>query len=73
MGDVAKAFVVRGIISCGHNFSSKDIALGENITKYGEVIGRVTKKFVRGHMPAFIILKDIESLLGRGNLGIGEV
>jgi altronate dehydratase small subunit len=48
MGDVAKAFVVRGIISCGHNFSSKDIALGENFMKYGEVIGRATKKIHAG-------------------------
>ena len=43
----------------------KDIALGENILKYGEVIGRATKD-IRAGTHAHI--HNIESLRGRGDL-----
>ncbi len=69
MGDEAKSFVVQEFISYGHKFSVKDIALGENILKYGEVIGRATKE-IRARTHAHI--HNIESLRGRGDLEIGE-
>jgi len=43
MGDETQPFVVQEFISYGHKFSVKEIALGENILKYGEVIGRATR------------------------------
>ena len=56
MDDKAKPFVVQEFISYGHKFSVKDIALGENILKYGGSV-RPAKKFVQEHMPMYIILK----------------
>ena len=56
MGDESKPFVIQEFISYGHKFSVKDIALGENILKYGGSV-RPPKKFVQEHMPMYIILK----------------
>jgi altronate dehydratase small subunit len=64
--DEAKPFVVQEFISYGHKFSVKDIVLGENILKYGEIIGRATKE-IRAGTHAHI--HNIESLRGRGDLG----
>jgi len=69
MGDEAKPFVVQEFISYGHKFSVKDIALGENILKYGEVIGRATQEIPAG---AHAHIHNIESLRGRGDLGTRE-
>ena len=69
MGDEAKPFVVQEFISFGHKFSVKDIAMGENILKYGEVIGRATKEIRAG---AHAHIHNIESLRGRGDLETGE-
>lgn len=69
MGNEAKPFVVREFISYGHKFFVKDIALGEKILKYGEVIGQATQD-IRAGTHAHI--HNIESLRGRGDLGIGE-
>ncbi len=69
MGDEAKPFVVQEFVSYGHKFSVKDIALGDNILKYGEVIGRATKD-IRAGTHAHI--HNIESLRGRGDLETGE-
>jgi len=66
VGDEAKPFVVQEFISYGHKFSVKDIALRENILKYGEIIGRATKE-IRAGTHAHI--HNIESLRGRGDLG----
>jgi altronate dehydratase small subunit len=66
VGDEAKPFVVQEFISYGHKFSVKDIVLGENILKYGEIIGRATKE-IRAGTRAHI--HNIESLRGRGDLG----
>ena len=70
MGDEVKAFVVQEFISYGHKFSVKDIALGEKILKYGEVIGQATKE-IRAGTHAHI--HNIESLRGRGDLETGEL
>ena len=69
MDDEAKPFVVQEFISYGHKFSVKEIALGENIPKYGEVIGRATKE-IRAGTHAHI--HNIESLRGRGDLETRE-
>jgi len=69
MGDEAKPFVVQEFISYGHKFSVKDIALGENVLKYGEVIGRATQEIPAG---AHAHIHNIESLRGRGDLGTRE-
>ena len=70
MGAGAKPFVVQEFISYGHKFSMKDIALGETILKYGEVIGRATKEICAG---AHAHIHNIESLRGRGDLETGEL
>ena len=69
MGDEAKPFVVQEFVSYGHKFSVKDIALGDNILKYGEVIGRATKEIRAG---THARIHNIESLRGRGDLETGE-
>ena len=69
VGDEARPFVVQEFISYGHKFSVKDIAPGENILKYGEVIGRATRE-IRAGTHAHI--HNIESLRGRGDLETGE-
>mgnify|MGYP001815696519 CR=1 FL=1 len=69
MGEEAKPFIVQEFISYGHKFSVKNIALGENILKYGEVIGRATKEIRAG---AHAHIHNIESLRGRGDLETGE-
>ncbi len=69
MGDEAKPFVVRESISYGHKFSVKDIASGEKILKYGEVIGQATQDIREG---THAHIHNIESLRGRGDLGPGE-
>jgi len=69
MGEEAKPFIVQEFISYGHKFSVKDIALGENILKYGEVIGRATKEIRAG---AHAHIHNNESLRGRGDLETGE-
>jgi altronate dehydratase small subunit len=66
VGDEAKPFVVQEFISYGHKFSVKDIVLGENILKYGEIIGRATKEIPAG---THAHIHNIESLRGRGDLG----
>ena len=68
-GDEAKPFVVQEFISFGHKFSIKDIAHGENILKYGEVIGQATID-IRSGTHAHI--HNIESLRGRGDLSPRE-
>ena len=69
VGDEARPFVVQEFISYGHKFSVKDIAPGENILKYGEVIGRATREILAG---THAHIHNIESLRGRGDLETGE-
>jgi len=52
-------------IEFGHKFAIRDIAAGEDIVKYGEVIGRATADIpVGGHAH----VQNVESLRGRGDL-----
>ena len=52
-------------IPYGHKFAVRDITAGEDILKYGEVIGRATKSIVGG---SHAHVQNIESLRGRGDL-----
>jgi len=51
-------------IAYGHKFAVKDIAMGEDILKYGEVIGRSTQDIAVG---THAHVHNIESLRGRGD------
>jgi altronate dehydratase small subunit len=68
-GTGEKAIVVREPIPFGHKFAIRDIAEGENIIKYGEVMGRATR-FIGGGFHAHI--QNIESLRGRGDWTAGD-
>ena len=52
-------------IPYGHKFAVRDIAVGEDILKYGEVIGRATQSIANG---SHAHVQNIESLRGRGDL-----
>lgn len=51
-------------IPSGHKFALKDIAPGENIIKYGEIIGRATTGIKRG---GHVHIHNVEGLRGRGD------
>ena len=52
-------------IPFGHKFAVVDIAQGDHIIKYGEIIGRATRPIAQG---AHAHIQNIESLRGRGDL-----
>lgn len=52
-------------IPYGHKFSVRRIMRGEDIIKYGEVIGRATADLATG---CHAHVQNIESLRGRGDL-----
>ena len=49
----------------GHKVAIKDVKKGENIIKYGEIIGKATKEIPAGYHAH---VHNIESLRGRGDL-----
>lgn len=57
--------VIREHIPYGHKFSVRPILRGEDIIKYGEVIGRATADIDAG---CHAHVQNIESLRGRGDL-----
>lgn len=56
-------------IPYGHKFTLKTVHFGENILKYGEIIGRATKDIGVG---CHAHVQNIESLRGRGDLEVKE-
>jgi altronate dehydratase small subunit len=64
-----KRIVVAEEIPYGHKFAVRPIRSGENILKYGEVIGRATREIGAGRHAH---VQNIESLRGRGDLGKNE-
>lgn len=52
-------------VEYGHKFAIKDIVQGEDILKYGEIIGRATADIATG---AHVHIQNVESLRGRGDL-----
>lgn len=63
--DKIRQIFVNEYIPYGHKFAIRDISKGENIVKYGEVMGRATREISSG-MHAHV--QNIESLRGRGDL-----
>ena len=55
---------IKNQIPFGHKFAVTDISAGDDIIKYGEVIGRATKDIVKG---SHAHVSNIESLRGRGD------
>jgi altronate dehydratase small subunit len=55
-------------IAFGHKLAVTDINLGDQVFKYGEVIGRATQRIPAG---AHAHIHNIESLRGRGDLEAG--
>lgn len=52
-------------IPFGHKFAIKDIAVGEDVVKYGEVIGKASKLIKTGE---HVHVHNVVSLRGRGDL-----
>lgn len=52
-------------IPYGHKFAVRPIQNGEDILKYGEVIGRATADIATGH---HVHIQNVESMRGRGDL-----
>ena len=52
-------------IPYGHKFALCPIAVGEQITKYGEEIGVATQDICRG---AYVHVHNLDSMRGRGDL-----
>ena len=52
-------------IEFGHKFAIREVAAGDDILKYGEVIGRATARIPAG---AHAHVHNVESLRGRGDL-----
>lgn len=65
MGDKEENMIVTQDIKFGHKFAIKQIATGEEIIKYGEVIGRATAPIAVGEHAH---VHNIESLRGRGDI-----
>jgi altronate dehydratase small subunit len=65
IGDKTVPVTLVDAVEFGHKFALKDIAKGDDILKYGEVIGRATAAIPTG---AHAHVQNIESLRGRGDL-----
>ncbi len=63
-GEVEK-IVLRENIPFGHKFALADIQAGDEVLKYGEVIGRATSFIGQG---MHVHVHNLESLRGRGDL-----
>ena len=64
-GDKEESMTMTQDIKFGHKFAIKQIAAGEEIIKYGEVIGRATAPIAVGEHAH---VHNIESLRGRGDI-----
>lgn len=64
-GDKEENMTVTQDIRFGHKFAIKSIAAGDEIIKYGEVIGRATAPIAVGDHAH---VHNIESLRGRGDI-----
>jgi len=65
LGEELKELFLRDRIPYGHKFAVREISKGEEIIKYGEVIGRATENIGAGEHAH---VQNIESLRGRGDL-----
>ena len=51
-------------IPLGHKFALRDIARGEKVVKYGEIIGQATADIIAGE---HVHVDNVEGLRGRGD------
>jgi len=65
IGDKTRDMLIQEHIPYGHKFAIRDIRKGEDILKYGEVIGKAKEAISAG---AHTHVHNIESLRGRGDL-----
>lgn len=70
IGEQTKEISIINTIPYGHKFAIQDISKGENILKYGEIMGRATQDIAVG---AHAHIQNIESLRGRGDLESQEI
>lgn len=61
-----KEILTQGDIPFGHKVAIKEIAKGQDIIKYGEIIGRATLDIQVGQ---HVHIHNVEALRGRGDLG----
>jgi len=64
LGEESREEKVGEPIQFGHKFALKRIAKGENVVKYGEIIGRATQDVDTGY---HVHVHNVESLRGRGD------
>lgn len=57
--------VLLNTIPFGHKIALREIAKGEDVVKYGEVIGRATQDIDIGE---YVHIHNVESKRGRNNL-----
>ncbi len=65
LGENSFELPARGDIPFGHKVALNAIRKGDNVIKYGEVIGRASLDVERG---ALVHVHNLESLRGRGDL-----
>lgn len=65
IGETVVPVTMAGAVEFGHKLALVDIRHGQDILKYGEVIGRATADIPKG---AHVHVHNIESLRGRGDL-----
>jgi altronate dehydratase small subunit len=65
LGDKFLEFQMKDSILFGHKFALKLIKKGEDVIKYGEIIGRATQNIAGG---CHVHVHNVESLRGRGDL-----
>ena len=65
LGSDHREMIVHEFIPFGHKFAVRDLKKGEDVLKYGQVIGRTTRIIPAG---SHAHIQNIESLRGRGDL-----
>lgn len=68
-GELNRDIKVKDAIAFGHKFALRQIDVGEDIIKYGEIIGKATAKIQPGE---HIHVHNVESQRGRGDLAVKE-
>jgi len=64
-GEKVREIRIQEKIQFGHKFAMKRIDKGENVMKYGEVVGQATQDIGEGK---HVHVHNVESLRGRGDL-----
>ena len=64
LGEKSVEEQIREPIRFGHKFALSRIHKGEDVVKYGEIIGRATQDIDKGH---HVHVHNVESLRGRGD------